>query len=109
MVIMVRPSALNCERRVCCHGLAIHDEISQVQRFARLFVAGKDGRNTSGQMQITTMRGRKQGMPLLVMQQHERTTAQDFARTTNESSRNQGLCVDGFAMTIQVKIRRWCL
>ena len=67
-------------QEICCHRLAVHDEVGQLQRFGRVFVAGEDSRNAIGQMQITAMRGRKQWMPLLVMQQHKCTTAQDFAR-----------------------------
>jgi hypothetical protein len=57
-------------------------------------------------MQITAMCGRKQWMSLVVMQQRQFTTAQDFARVPDESSGNQGAGVDCFAMAIDVKMRR---
>src|SRR5436305_5317747 len=78
-----------------------------MKRFGRLFITGQERRNTSCQMQITTMCGCKQWMPLVIMQQHERTTAQDFARVPDESSGNQGVGVDRFAMAIHVYMRRW--
>jgi len=42
-------------------------------------------------------------MPLLIMQQRQRTSPQDFARTSDESTRDQTVSIDGFAMTIDVK------
>ena len=62
-----------------CHRLAINNEAGQMQNFGCLFVAGKQLRNPVGQMQITAMRGSKQWMPLVVMQQCQCTTTQDFA------------------------------
>lgn len=71
-----------------------------------MFIAGQDTRNAIGQMQITAMCGRKQWMPLIVMQQRQCTAAQDFARVSDESSGNQGGGVDGFAVAIHVHMRR---
>src|SRR6266849_6072993 len=93
-----------CEE-VCGHGLAIYHEMGQVQGCSRLLITSEYMRNTSDQMQITAMRGGKQGVPLVVMQQHQCTTAEDFARATNKSSGNQRVCVDGFAMPVQVNMR----
>jgi len=76
---MVRQSVLSCEKRVSCHRLAVHHKTGQMQSFGRLFIADEHLRNPGGQMQITAMRGGPQWMSLVVMQQHECTTAQDFA------------------------------
>jgi len=42
-------------------------------------------------------------MPLLVMQQRESATAQNLARTTNESTWKQTICIDREAQPIDVK------
>ena len=93
-------------QEVCCHRLAVYYKASQMESFGRLFIVGEYLRNPVGQVEITAMCGRKEWMPLIVMQQHECTTAQDFARVADESSRNQGIGVDSFAMPIDVKMRR---
>jgi hypothetical protein len=77
-----------------------------MESFGRLFIAGEHLRNPVGQMEITAMCGGPQGMPLIVMEQHECTTAQDFARVSDESSGNQGLGADREAQSIDVKRRR---
>src|SRR5450755_168962 len=56
-------------QEVCCHRLTVHHKTGQMQSFGRLFIAGEHLRNPVGQMQITAMRGRKQWVSLVVMQQ----------------------------------------
>ena len=50
-----------------------------VSRATMGVITRKGVRDEIGQMQVTTMRGRKEWMPLIVMQQDECPTAQDFA------------------------------
>ena len=45
-------------------------------------------------------------MPLFIMQQRERTPAQDFACASDESSWDQAVGIDGLAMPINVKTGR---
>jgi hypothetical protein len=45
-------------------------------------------------------------MPLLIMQKHEGTTAQNLAGTTDESSREQAISIDRLAVPINVKTSR---
>jgi hypothetical protein len=79
MVVSVRASVLSCEKRVCCHRLAVYHKTDQMQRFGRLLIAGKQMRHPVGQMHITAMRGGPQWMSLFVMQQCQGTTARYFA------------------------------
>ena len=92
-------------QKVCGHPLAIYHEIGQVHRCGGVFITSEHMSNPPDQMQITAMRGSKQWMPLVVMQEYQCTTAQDFARASNESSGNHGVAVDGFAMSVQVHRR----
>lgn len=79
MVVRVRASVLSCEKRACCHRLAVYHKTHQMQCFGRLFIVGKHLRNPVGQMQITAILGGPQWMSLIIMQQRQGTTAQDFA------------------------------
>jgi hypothetical protein len=93
-------------QEICCHRLAVYHQVSQMERFGRLFIGGEHLSNPVGQMQITAMGGRKQWMSLIVMQQRQGAAAQAFARVPDESSGNQGLGVNSFAMSIDVKMGR---
>ena len=66
-------------QEIGCHRLAIHNEVGQMHNLGGLLVTGEHLRNALGQMPITTMCGRKQWMPLVVMQEGQCTAAQDFA------------------------------
>ena len=56
-------------------------------------------------MLISPMGGNQQGMTLLVMQDHQSTTAQDFARASNQPAWDQRISVDRLAVTIDIKDR----
>jgi len=105
MVVMVRPSVLSCERRVGCQRLAVNYEVEQRLRFSHLLVAGEHLGHTLSQMQIAAMGSDQEGVPLLIVQQHQRTAARNLAESPNQPARNQGLSVDRFAMPIHVKMR----
>src|SRR6266699_3812061 len=45
-------------------------------------------------------------MPLLIVQEHQRSTAQNFARASNQSARNQLVCIHRLAMPINVDTAR---
>jgi len=45
-------------------------------------------------------------MPLLIMQQRQRTPSQDFAAASDESTRDQAVCIDRLAVPINVQTGR---
>src|SRR6266700_4609473 len=53
-------------------------------------------------MLIPTVGGGKQRMALFIMQQHQRPASQDRPQSSNQSSGNTGICVDGLAVPIDV-------
>src|SRR5450759_2256271 len=57
-------------------------------------------------MLVSTRGGRQLRMPLIIMQQRERTPTQDFAGASDESSWDEAVGIDGLAMPISIKTRR---
>jgi hypothetical protein len=62
------------------HTLTIYHNAFEVSHPSRLLVVSKDGRQSQCQMLISSMGGNKQGVTLLIMQDHQSATAQDFSR-----------------------------
>src|SRR6266702_3649160 len=57
-------------------------------------------------MQIAIMCRCEQGMAMLIVQERQCMTSQDFAGANNEPLGNQCLTVDCFAMPIQTEMKR---
>jgi len=53
-------------------------------------------------MLVPSMRGDKQGMAVLVVEQEERPAAQDHTQTPDQSAGEEHVTVNGLAMTIHI-------
>src|SRR6266567_6235170 len=90
----------------CSHPFAIDNEAG-VGRFpSSLFIASEHLRQSRRQMLVST-RGRCQArMPLFIMQKRQRTSSQDFAAASDQSTRDQTIGIDRLAVPIDVKTGR---
>ena len=79
-VTTVRPTARQRCQEFSRHTLTINHNAFEVSYPSRLLVVSKDGRQSQCQMLISSMGGNKQGVTLLIMQDHQSATAQDFSR-----------------------------
>ena len=70
-----------------------------------LFIAKKDLGKANRQVLVTTSSDGESRMPLFIVQEYQGTTPQNLARTTDQSSWNQLVGVDGLAMAIDVETR----
>src|SRR5438445_3578015 len=57
-------------------------------------------------MPVPPTRQDQPGMTLMVMQEHQPTTPQDFSSATNQSSGHQPLAIHGLVMAIHIVIGR---
>ena len=88
------------------HPLAIDNHPCHLAVPHKLLKVRKVGGNTCGEMLITAMGGDKQGMAVLVMQQEERSTAQDNPQTPDQSAWDEHLTVDRLAVSIHIAGQR---
>src|SRR5229473_7519530 len=54
-------------------------------------------------MLIASMRGNQQRVALLIVQEHQSATSQDFSRPPNQPTWDERIGIDGLAVTIDVK------
>jgi hypothetical protein len=59
-----------------------------------------------GEMLVSAMGSSEEGMAMLVMEQQERSAAQDHAQTPDQPAREKHVTVDGFAMPIHITGQR---
>ena len=90
----------------CGHAFSVDDDACVCRFPACLFIASQHVGQSRCQMLIPTRRCDQARMPLLVMQKHEGTTAQNLAGTTDESTRKQAIGIDSLAVAINVETRR---
>jgi hypothetical protein len=70
---------------------------------SRLLVARDDRWQSNGQVLIPSMRRNAQRMAFLIVQHDQCTTAQDFPKSSYQSTWNQVIRVDGEAQSIDVE------
>jgi hypothetical protein len=59
-----------------------------------------------GEMLVSAMGSGEEGMTMLVMEQQERSAAQDHAQTPDQPAREKHVTVDGFAMSVHIAGQR---
>src|SRR5258706_16421224 len=89
-------------QELSAHAFSIHNDPLDVSKRLLLFITRNDGWQSYHQMLIPTVRGGEQGVPLFIMQEHQRATSQHCSQTSNQSSGNTGICVDGLTVAIDV-------
>ncbi len=67
-----------------------------------LFIARQECGDARSEMLIAAMSGHKQGMTVPVVQQEERSAAQDHTQAPDQSTWNEHLTVDRFAMPVHI-------
>src|SRR5581483_6037832 len=60
-------------------------------------------------MLVSPVGGNKQGMTLLIVQDHQSTTAQDFPRASDQPTWEQRISIDGLAVSIDIEDWNWVL
>src|SRR5712692_3716774 len=85
------------------HAFAIHNDPSNSGCPSLLLIACHDGRQSAGQMGIPTVRGSKQGVTVLVMQQDKCSTSQNGRQPPYQSPWEQHRAVHRLAMSIDVE------
>jgi hypothetical protein len=80
-----------------------------------LLVAGDHGWESNGQMLIAAMRGHQEWMAFLIVQDDQSAAPQNLFQAPYQSTGNQGIGVDSFAVSINVEDRNkaicqmlWC-
>src|SRR5713101_2387880 len=89
MVTTVRPWATKAERRLRRHPLPVDDQLRQSPGRRCLFVALQEGGSPFGQMEITPMGGGEERMAFAIMQEQQRSAAQDLARAPDQAAGDQ--------------------
>lgn len=88
-----------------CHALTIYNHSCMRLPLVALFIAKKDLGKANRQVLVPTSSDGESRMPLLIVQEYQGTTPQNLARTTDQSSWNQLVGVDGLAVAIDVETR----
>ena len=70
-----------------------------------LFIAKKDLGKANRQVLVPTSSDGESRMTLFIVQEYQGTTPQNLARTTDQSSWNQLVGIDGLAVAIDVETR----
>ena len=71
-----------------------------------LFIARQECGEARSKMLVPSVGGDEQGMTVLVVEQQERSAAQDDAQTPDQSARDEHLTVDRFTMAIHIAGQR---
>src|ERR1700674_1857438 len=87
------------------HTLPIHHDALNAVQTCRLLVARDHSWQSHCQMLIPSMRRYQEWMAFLIVQDDERTATQNLFKAPHQPTGNQVICVDGFAVPIDVKNR----
>src|SRR5258708_8892637 len=88
------------------HALPIHDHSCDLTVLRVLFIARQECGDAHCEMLVPSMSGDEEGMAVLVVEQQQRSAAQDDAQTPDQSARDEHLTVDWFAMSIHIAVQR---
>ena len=67
-----------------------------------VLIASQNQWQSHGQVLISSMRGCQARVPLIIVQEYQRSTPQNFAGAPSQSARNQLVCIHRLAMPINV-------
>src|SRR6266702_5458916 len=88
------------------HALPVHDEPCDAGVLHLLLIARQEYGHSHREMLVPAMGGHTQGMALLVVQQQERSAAQNHAQTPDQSAWDEHLTVDRLAVSIHIAGQR---
>src|SRR5258708_30481737 len=85
-----------------CHALPIHNHTYRWCLPFAVLIASQNLWEYDGQVLISSIRRCQSRMPLIIVQEHQRSAPQNFARASNESTRDQLVSIHRLAMPINV-------
>ena len=97
--------ACQCGQEFRRHTLPIHHDALNAVQPSRLLVARDHSWQSHRQMLIPSMRRHEERVAFLIVQDDERTATQNLFNASHQPTGNQVICVDGFAVPIDVKNR----
>src|SRR5437879_2485186 len=71
------PISLQLSQELGGHALSIYNDALDLSKYFAVFISGNDRGQADDQMLISTVCRGKQGMPLVIMQQHQSAASQD--------------------------------
>src|SRR6266852_4275914 len=102
MVTTVWPDALPIAQERGCHALPIHNHADRWCLPFAVLIASQNLWECDGQVLISSIRRCQARMPLVIVQEHQRSAPQNFAGASNQSARNQLVSIHRLAMPINV-------